>query len=73
MKKYNDVYVLNMECFNVDTNKTYNETVGVFSNEERAIKMGKFLINATKVECFFNDKNEKIIYKKYNVENFLVL
>jgi hypothetical protein len=71
--KSTGIFVLNMVCFNIDTNNEYKEVSGVFSKRDRATKMGEFLISASKVEPFLNDKNEKIIYKNYEVENFILL
>lgn len=71
--KSTGVFVLNMVCFNIDTNNEYKEVSGVFSKRDRATKMGEFLISASKVEPFLNDKDEKIIYKNYEVENFILL
>ena len=71
--KSTGIFVLNMVCFNIDTNNEYKEVSGVFSKRDRAAKMGEFLISASKVEPFLNDKDEKIIYKNYEVENFILL
>ena len=67
------VFVLIMGTQYIESNEYIDTVAGVFSTRERAEKMGNFLVKATEVEPFTDDKENKIIYLNYEVENFIVL
>lgn len=71
--KSSGVFILKMGTKCIDTNDLKDTICGVFSTKERAEKMGTFLINATKVEPFTDDNDNKIVYLNYDVENFILL
>ena len=67
------VFVLIMGTQYIEANEYMDTVCGVFSTRERAEKMGKFLVSATEVEPFTDDKENKIVYLNYEIENFIVL
>lgn len=68
-----DVFVLIMGTQYIETNEYMDTVCGVFSTEERAKKMGDFLVKSTEIEPFFDDKENKIVYLNYCIENFIIL